>query len=170
MWRSWSTLTHPTSHRTRIFDGVEFEVLEVLSGSIPDRNRTVTVAHPVFKTDPSKDDSDQLVPVRVPPINLIRRGIQNSSEDVDQRVSYVVFASFRTFGAGIEYLGFNGPGSIAPLAPDGTTVMRTGFEPFFVVDGARNDSGVDIKVSTDVIRSLIKGEELLTKGPDQGED
>lgn len=68
-----------TDPSTTVFDGIEFEVLEVLSGSIPDGKRTVTVAHPVFKTDPSKGDPDQLVPVRFPPINLIRRGIQNSA-------------------------------------------------------------------------------------------
>ena len=125
---------------------------EVLSGELPDSQK-VTVAHPVLLRVPDDPNFDD-VPLSVPPVETLRRGI----ELVDQGAAsprYLVFARYGDFSQGRRALTFFGPGSVAEVGEDGV-IVATEAGPFVFADASNNAYGQDMTI--EFVRRWIKGE------------
>lgn len=137
-----------------VYDGIDFAISEVLSGSVPGEGSRLTMALPVLVSDAEAGDINQLVPiVASDQIALLREGIDNASNR--QRPSYLVFATLARVPTGNEPALFfpHGPGSVAPLGEDNKTVLETNFAPFDSVAFYR-DMGTDITI--EAIRDWIE--------------
>lgn len=133
-----------------VFDGVRFEVIEVLAGDPElDEDGTIAVGHPaVFELV-----TGEQIPLTVPPIEVMREDLEDPRGGDGGR-TYIVFAFPGRYADGTDAYVFFGPGSVAPLGPDGQSVIETGSSPFVNLSGEVNGRGVD--VTLDVIREWIR--------------
>jgi len=122
------------------YDGVEFAIDEVVSGSSD--TKSVTVAHPVMMV---AEQSQTLNPlVRVPPIDELRAGIEGEA------IRYLVFTRIHTTEQGDAVLVFAGAESVTPFK-DGKTSGGL-FGPFryfaYTLDDVRYEIETGLKAPT----------------------
>lgn len=132
------------------YDGITFAVKEVIHGDegLVD-NGQVLISHP---TQYKLSEMDSPVLIAVPPVELLAEPIKSIDRAGDQL--FIVFANSFRFSDGSDALSFMGPGSIAPIGNDGTTVEATGFSPFLYLSA--EDAGYERDVTLDVIRDWIR--------------
>ncbi len=113
------------------YDGIVFEIEDILSGEERDESGLVTIAHPVLQRV-IVDDEFQHWPISLEPIALVRDGVERS-EFGEQSPLYLVFAEEQGFNDGPRELVFTGPGSVALIEEGTGKVLPTDSPPFNLV-------------------------------------
>lgn len=145
-----------------IYDGIVFEVEEVVSGTLLDSGDVAVLAQPVLLERPGSD----FMPLEVlhhEPIDLMKSGILAVEQDRKSPL-YVVFAQSITID-GNTMLGFNGPGAVAEIDQESGIIQETGVPPFIWLSPGANGTGAPFTV--DSLRKWIKDGPPLVSVPEE---